>query len=231
MSLGNYSVNVSAGAMPQKVATAFGNVFEKMVGAEYRPIAYLGSKLVNGTNHAILAEQTLVTGKDVKSIVLIVLNEKPGDVDGTKFSIVEISSLMSNGGAFGGLNIDPQTEIPAEAKAVFDKHFAGFVGANVKPFALLATQLVHGGAYVFAVESSMVVSPSLMKSGNTKSVNLVKVFADFSEIETLEVIRGKSEDEAKGNLASANNKTDYAFTWLKNSNQAGNLESPLGEWP
>ena len=162
--LGSYTVDVHAGSMPQKVATGFGKVFENMVGASYEPIAYLGSKVVNGTNHAILAEQTLITGKDVKSIVLVVLNEKPGDVNGENFSIVEISTLASNGGQMGGLMIDPKTEIPADAKEVWDKHFAGFVGANNTPFALLATQVVNGIAYLFAVESTMIVSPTVSLS-------------------------------------------------------------------
>ena len=211
MVIGGYEIKVSAGSLPEKVATGFNKVFENMLGATYEPIAYLGSKVVNGTNHAIMAEQTLVTGKDVKSIVLVVLNEKPGDVDGSNFSIVEISTLISNGGQMGGMNIDPQIKIPADAMEVFEKQFAGFVGAQVKPFALLATQVVRGAAYVFAVESTMIVSPSFMKANQPKSVNLVKLYSDFSEIETIEVIRGTKPAE----LLQA----------------AGNLATPLGEWP
>lgn len=54
--VGNWEVKVAVDAMPQKVATAFGKVFEGFVGAQYTPIAYLGSQIVNGENHAILAE-------------------------------------------------------------------------------------------------------------------------------------------------------------------------------
>ena len=55
--LGSWEVNVVTGGMPQKVATAFGELAGSLVGAEYTPIAYLGSQQVNGVNHAVLAEQ------------------------------------------------------------------------------------------------------------------------------------------------------------------------------
>ena len=206
MVVGGYSIKVSTNGMPQKVATGFGKVFDNMVGASYTPIAYLGSQVVNGTNHALLAEQNLVIGKDAKNIVLVILNEKPGDVDGSSFSIVEITHLLSEGGTFGGLNINPTTKIPDDAMKVFDKHFGGFLGANNKPFALLATQVVHGAAYVFAVESDMIISPNTMTSG-TKSVNLVKVYSDFTEIETTPVLVGSPQD---GEML-----VGYAFNWLK----------------
>jgi len=232
MMLGNYSINVSAGALPQKVATGFSKVFENMCGANYTPIAYLGSKVVNGMNHAILAEQKLVYKEDITSIVLVVLNEKPGDVGGESFSIVEITNLLSNGGKLGGLVIDPKTDIPADAKAVFDKHFGGFLGAGNKPFALLATQMVRGGAYVFAVESSMVVGPT-SGEGTPRSVNLVKVFGDFDELDVVEVVSGTAP-VAEGKLGAANDAAakaeTFTLTWIK-KNMAGNLGSPLGEWP
>ena len=207
MKLGSYSIDVSTSGMPQKVATGFSKVFEGFVGADYQPIAYLGSKLVNGTNHAILCEQTLVTGKDVKSIVLVVLNEKPGDIDGTAFSIVGIDNLLSNGGALGGFNIAPTTTIPDEAKAVFDKAFQGFLGSNVKPFALLATKIVHGVEYAFAAELSMVIKSGTFTTGN-KSIAIVKVFSDYSEVSIDTIIEGYGKAE--------NGKA---------------LGAPLGEWP
>ena len=161
-----------------------------------------------------MCKQILVVNEDVKSIVLVILNEKPGDVAAETFSIVEISTFMSNGGALGGLNIAPTTNIPAEAQAIFDKHFGGFLGANNKAFALLATQLVHGGAYVFAVESSMVVAPGKMTSGAIKSINLVKVFSDFSEIETINILDGIAEGQLLGTGEEKPETVGYAFPWL-----------------
>ena len=76
--LGGYTIKVSTSGLPQKVASGFDKVFKDFTGASYTPIAYLGSQLVNGTNHAVLAEQTIMNGKDTKNAVIMVFNEKPG---------------------------------------------------------------------------------------------------------------------------------------------------------
>lgn len=86
---GEWVIKPSTG-MPQKVATAFCEKFGEIVGASYVPIAYLGEQLVNGKNHAILAEQTLVVNADVCNIVMIIMNEKSGD-----FSVVSINPILS----------------------------------------------------------------------------------------------------------------------------------------
>ena len=233
MALGGYEIKVATGSMPQNVASGWDKVFENMVGAKYEPIAYLGSQVVNGKNHAILAVQKLIYKEDITNIVLVVLNEKPGDIGGDTLSIVEIQSLLSNGGKMGGLVIDPKTNIPADAKAVFDKHFAGFLGAANKPFALLATQMVRGGAYVFAVESTMVVGPKASEGGTPTAIDLVKVFGDFDELDSVEVLSGVAAEDGSALKSSADGakKLGYSFTWLRNTNAAGNLGSPLGEWP
>lgn len=43
MMTGNWKIDVSTGSMPQKVASAVSGLSEILVGAEYTPIAYLGS--------------------------------------------------------------------------------------------------------------------------------------------------------------------------------------------
>ena len=149
--VGAWNVNVIVNAMPQKVATAIGKLAETLIGAQYTPIAYLGSQLVNGTNHAVLAEQYLTTGKDQKNIVLLIFNEKDMDC-----SLVNIERVVEGGAELGGTQIVGTTDIPADAQKVFDTVLAGFVGATVKPFALLATQVVKGVNYVFAAEVSTV---------------------------------------------------------------------------
>jgi hypothetical protein len=53
MKFGSWEINPIVDAMPQKVATAFSELAETLVGASYEPIAYLGSQTVNGINHAV----------------------------------------------------------------------------------------------------------------------------------------------------------------------------------
>ena len=83
--------------MPQKVASAFSEVLGELLGAEYTPIAYLGEQLVNGTNHAVLAEQTLVNGKDTKNVVVVILNER-----GDSFTLSNIERVVETGAPLGG---------------------------------------------------------------------------------------------------------------------------------
>jgi len=185
--VGNWEVKVAVDAMPQKVATAFGKVFEGFVGAEYTPIAYLGSQIVNGENHAILAEQLLVTGKDTKNVVVIILNQK-----GEDFTLVNIERVVESGAALGGTVVDVKTSIPEDAKAAFDAVLGENVGASVKPFALLATQVVKGTNYVFAAEVTPVV-PNAKSSVEIVTVNALTKRAAFADVLSsgVEVALGK----------------------------------------
>ena len=153
--VGSWEVNVSVGSMPQKVATACSKLND-LVGAEYTPIAYLGSQLVNGTNHAVLMEQLLITGKDTKNIVLVIFNEKPGSLD--DLTLVSIERLIEGGSGMGGVTVDVKVkeEMDKEALEAFHSALGNFVGKTVVPFAQLASQVVKGINYVFAYEGAPV---------------------------------------------------------------------------
>jgi len=209
MALGSWEVKVAVDAMPQKVATAIGELSEQLIGAEYKPIAYLGSQVVNGTNHAVLAEQTILTGKDTKNVVILIFNEKPNEM---KATLVNIERVVEQGGEMGGIHVDVQTDIPEEAKAAFDAGFEGFVGSKVKPFALLGTQVVKGVDYIFAAEVTSVTAEPVTK------VCLVTVNGMTKDIALADLLDSRQDILSLG----------YAFTWLKRGTSFG---APLGEWP
>lgn len=190
--VGNWDVNVNIGGMPQKLATAFGELTGNIIGAQYTPIAYIGSQVVNGINHAILAEQLLITGKDTKNIVLMIFNEKPDGI-----TLVNIERIVESGAEFGGTVVDVKTDIPDEAKAIFNEALTGFVGSAVEPFALLATQVVKGVDYIFAATVKPVVP-------DPKSTAAIVVVNGLDKKITF-------IDMLQSNL----NKTSlgYAFTW------------------
>lgn len=151
--LGAWKIDINVNGMPQKVATAFGKLSEQLIGAEYAPIAYLGSQQVNGINHAVLAEQVVLSGRDTKNVVLIIFNEK-----GMECDLVNIERVVEGGGALGGTIIDVKTDIPEDAQKAFETTLAGFVGSAIQPFALLATQVTKGVNYVFAAKVTPVVA-------------------------------------------------------------------------
>jgi len=208
MALGTWEINVVVNAMPQKVATAVSALSEQLVGAEYTPIAYLGSQVVNGVNHAVLAEQLVVTGKDTKNVVVLIFNEK-----GMDCNLVAIERVLESGGESGGIHVDATTDIPEEAMDAFNSVFEGFVGSDVKPFAYLGSQVVKGINQIFAAEITPVVE------NPTKKVAIVIVNAMTGEISITDLLTTKTDSMQLG----------YAFTWLKRQNSS--LGAPLGEWP
>ena len=60
------------------------------------------------------------------------------------------------------------------------------------------------------LKTSMVVNPESVM-GETESIELIKVYSDYSDIESIEVLRGV--EPVKDNKP----KLGYAFTWLKNN--------------
>ena len=204
---GSYEINVLVGKLPQKVATWFDDTMGKLLGAKYELVAYLGSQQVNGTNHAILCEQTVFTGVDTRNVVLVIANEKPEGL-----SLVSIERVVESGAQFGGLAVDVRTEIPDEARAAFNKAFEGFVGSKVEPFALLATQVTKGINYVFAAELSPI------SSNPVKTVAIVTVNGMTGDVSFVDVLTSKHDVLRLG----------YAFTWLKRQNTSDG--KPLSEW-
>lgn len=230
--LGGYNIKVCTTSLPQNVASGFDNAFDglKFTGAEYEMIAYLGKQQVNGYNHAFLALQKLVTKDDVKNIVLVILNEKPGDVGGNTFSVVEIRRLLADGSnLMGGVNVAPTTKIPEDAMKTFNERFGGgLFGATTKPIALLATQVVNGVAYYFATESTLVTGPVgnidvMANKPEHVNINIVKIFSNYHDIETKLVLEGTKE--ILSDNATVDNSTrlsshltngvrsSYAFNW------------------
>lgn len=204
--VGSWNVKISTNGMPQKVATAVSALADKMIGAEYEPIAYIGSQIVNGTNHAVLAKQTILSGRDTANVVILIFNEKPNDMEAT---LVSIERVVEGGAPLGGIHIDPKTEIPTEAKEAWNTAFASFVGSKVDPIALLATQVVNGVNYIFAAE----IAP-LVPNAESRVV-LVTINPTAGSLSFADMLENKHEASL-----------GYAFTWLK-----GGLGKPLGEWP
>lgn len=63
--------------MPQSAASAWGAV-EKLIGAKYIPLVYVGKQIVKGVNHYFIAEQILSVSGEEKAIVSLCVNEFQG---------------------------------------------------------------------------------------------------------------------------------------------------------
>ena len=186
--VGKWEINVTVGKLPERIATGLSGL--SIIGAEYEPIAYLGSQVVNGTNHAVLAEQVLTTGRDVRNIVLMIFNERDDAV-----TLSNIERVIESGGELGGFNVDVKTEIPKEAMEAFDKAVDGLIGFKMNPFALLGTQ---AAGYAFAAE----MIPAT--ENPEKSAVLVEIDTLTKKVHITDIIEGRGRADGLG----------YAFTWL-----------------
>lgn len=192
MNLNSWKIDISR-EMPQKIASAMAGLGETILGTEYQEIVYLGSQQVNGINHAVLAEQTVLTGRDTKNVVVLIFNEKPGDREAT---LVSIERVLEGGMPFGGTNIEVMTDLPEEVRNVWNAAFDGFVGSNVEPIALLGTRPTNGYQYFFAAT----VTP---------------VAPNAETMAVLVVIDPKNERISMKHLltSKAEGSFGYAFTW------------------
>ena len=91
MELGNWNLDdIKGAALPQKVQTDFTAVTSELVGAEYEPIAYLGSQQVNGMNYRILALMRAVVPNAEKRIVKMIIHE---ELDGS-VRLLSVSGVL-----------------------------------------------------------------------------------------------------------------------------------------
>lgn len=175
---GGWEVAPKHDSMPQKVATAFASVGESLIGAKYEFVAYLASQAVNGTNHAVLAEQTVMNGKDSKNAVVMVFNEKPGTMD---VSLVDIHRVVESGGELGGLKIEMSQVIPAEAEEAFKAATAGMVGVRFTPFAYIGSKVTKGVNYLLVAEADPAIQNPVVElviltvNGMTKTFSVERL--------------------------------------------------------
>ena len=90
MILGGWNLDDVKGCnLPQKVQSAFTAVTSELTGADYEPIAYLGSQQVNGMNYRVLCLQRLIILNAEKKIVKMILHE---ELDGS-VRLVSVSGV------------------------------------------------------------------------------------------------------------------------------------------
>ena len=126
--------------------------------AEYEPVALIGSQVVAGTNYQLLCRITPVVPDAVPHYAIVTLYEDP---DGNA-SITDILESQAEGealpGELTGAWENPESPVMTdEAKAAMDKALEKLVGADYKPIALLATQIVSGTNYSILCQVTPVV--------------------------------------------------------------------------
>ena len=79
--------------MPQEAASAWSAVNE-IIGAMYKPIAYVGHQQVKGVNHWFIAEQVMLDAVLDKNIVTLAINEFNGNYKVIPHTITRLEFML-----------------------------------------------------------------------------------------------------------------------------------------
>lgn len=192
-----------ANALPEYVQEAFDKAKETFTGSELKPVVYVASQVVSGTNYMILCEATTTTETPSTSYqMVIVYADLDGNAEITQIKEFDLNAYTEGEGAevnteqlAGGWEVAEDKSsvvIPQNAKDVFDKATENLDGNELEPMALLGTQVVEGTNYAFLCFSTLqteetingiqVVTVYEDLDGNAEVINISTVDpADFNE--------------------------------------------------
>lgn len=143
-------------AVPDEVKALLDKALEQMDGAVYTPVAYLGSQVVAGTNHALLCRTAPVVPDAIETWCLVYLYEDlEGNVEMTEVKDSLSSTNLPNENMSGGWEQPASPEVTEEARTALEKAMEGFAGAEYNPVALLSTQVVAGMNYCILCERTV----------------------------------------------------------------------------
>ncbi len=162
---------------------------EVLAGATFEPVAVIGTQVVAGMNYRLLCKET-ATVPDAKTVYSIVTlyADPQGEVS---LSDIVTSSIQapSSEELDGGISETASPEIPAEAKAAFDKATETLVGATYTPLALSGTQVVAGTNYILFCEKT------LSDAEGTKGYAVMTVYAGVDGTYSVVDINDFTQDE------------------------------------
>lgn len=150
---------------------------EVLTGAQYTPVALLGTQVVAGTNYLILCKCTPTVPDAVSTYVLTTFYQ---DLEG-KVEITETKDCTASvpeaydpeNPVSGGWGETTSPEVTDEAKTALSKACETLTGASYEAKALLATQIVAGTNYSILCK----VTPTVPDAESTYAI--VTVYADL----------------------------------------------------
>ena len=199
---GGWTIAENAAAdLPEDVQTAFDKAYEQFTGSDLKPVAYIASQVVAGTNYMILCEETTVSEEPVTSYKMVtVYADLQGNAEFTSISDFDYvpytdreNMEMTPGNLAGGWSVPEDaagSAIPDDAKEAFEKS-AAFDGIDIVPLALLGKQIVAGTNYAFICKSTLTTGES------ATGIQIVTVYADLQD--NAEIISMCTVDPAEFN--------------------------------
>ncbi len=164
-------------ALPAEAKEAFDKAAADLTDGTYRPIAYLGSQVVAGTNYAFLCT---VSGRGL--CVVKVYKDLEGNASVLETKDVSIADYTTDeqiafpeAGMAGGWYVGEATgaALPAEAQTAFDSAMTGLVGVSYTPVTCLGTQVVAGTNYAILCRATTVTAEP------ANALAVVVIYADL----------------------------------------------------
>ncbi|MBR0473918.1 MAG: hypothetical protein IJJ19_02865 [Erysipelotrichaceae bacterium] len=119
---------------------------EELTGASYKPVAYVASQVVNGTNHLLLCTVSVIgTDAEARYALVYLYEDTEGKVEMTQ--VLTSNATASESGLLGGWSKPENKTITEELQKVFDKAVENITGVEYTAIAYLANQIVAGANY------------------------------------------------------------------------------------
>ena len=119
---------------------------EELTGASYKPVAYVASQVVNGTNHLLLCTvSTIGTDAEARYALVYLYEDTDGKVEMTQ--VLTSNATAAESGLLGGWSKPENKTITDELQKVFDKAVETITGVEYTAIAYLANQIVAGANY------------------------------------------------------------------------------------
>ena len=150
--MGGWSAAESA-ELTDELNAVFDSAKGGYTGEDYTPVAYLGSQVVSGTNHAFLCK----TDSDSYWSIVYVYENLDGiceitnayslDIAASNYENVVLTGEPSGENLVGGWSMAESNEIDDELGAIIDSVSAEMTGVSYEPVTVLETQVVAGTNY------------------------------------------------------------------------------------
>ena len=173
-----------ANVLPEDVQASFDKASETFTGSELKPVAYVASQVVAGTNYMILCEAATTTEQPKTSYqMVIVYADLEGKAEITQMKEFDLTAYVEGdsteisaeklAGGWEPAEDRSSVVIPQEAKDVFDKAAGNLDGNELEPMALLGTQVVAGTNYAFLCFSTLQTEETI------NGIQVVTVYEDL----------------------------------------------------
>lgn len=215
-----------AAALPENVQAAFDKASETYTESELKPVAYIASQVVAGTNYMILCEAAATEENPTISYQMVVVYADLGGM--AEISQVNEFDLTAytEGDTFetntqqlsGGWQIAEEgtsVSIPKEVKGVFDQAMESVDWAELEPMALLGSQVVAGTNYAFLCYSTQQTDEA------AHGIQVVTVYADMdgnADVKSIAPVEPADYNMLKADHHNSPKAGDFGAILVKYSN-------------